>query len=95
MNIVDKIEKSSSNTIITSHNIFIKSTKIFASIFIILCVIGGIILAKEFPIKTVLEYYPYVRNEFNIILMLSSWIIGFVSYVLMYGIACIIENTEK
>lgn len=76
----------------TIHSIYIQTTKVLSILFLVACLIGGIILGNEYEITTG-TYYTYTK--FNTILMLASWIAGFVSFVIMYGIACIVENTEK
>lgn len=67
------------------HSTFIKVTKFMAVVFLILCFIGGFVIGDE------IRFNSY---DFNTALMLASWIIGFLNFSIIYGIACIVENTN-
>lgn len=73
----------------TKNSIYINITKAISILLLIACIIGGFYLGDEYQIV------GYYRSKFNVPLMLCSWVIGLVSWTIMYGIACIVENTEK
>lgn len=76
------------------HKAYIKTAKIFSAIFFVLSIIGGGILGNIYQIQTITGY-GRTHTEFNFILMISSWVIGFFIYFVVTGLAYIVENTEK
>lgn len=67
------------------HSTYIKVTKFMAVILFIACFIGGIIIGDEIRFKS---------YEFNTGLMFACWIVGFLNCSIIYGVACIVENTN-
>lgn len=62
-----------------NHTQFIKLSKIFLDVFLIICLIGGFIMMTE-------EY---------VVLGLTAMLSGFFLFILAYAIIYILENTEK
>lgn len=64
----------------TRHKNYIASVKIISSIVLIICIIGGLILSMEAE---------------NLLFLIITCIVCFLVWSVPYGIACIVENTEK
>ena len=64
----------------TRHENYIASVKIISSIVLIICIIGGFIISAE---------------EESLLYLIIACISGFISWSIVYGMACIVENTEK